>query len=126
MDVDAITMDLNALTMEERNDLYKKGLCFKCKKPGIARECPNHGPRNYGNFNNRNFNRAPSSLQRNDNRAFVPRNNNQRNVHDTIKKPGPREINKMIQALTIEERNEMFDLAEKDDVEKGQSERDFI
>ena len=57
---------------------------------------------------------------------FVPRNNNQRNVHDTIKKPGPREINKMIQALTIEERNEMFDLAEKDDVEKGPAEQDFI
>ena len=42
-----------------------------------------------------------------------------------IKKPGPREINKMIQALTTEERNEMFDLAEKDDVEKGQAEWDF-
>jgi hypothetical protein len=67
MDVDTITIDLNALTMEERNDLYKKGLCFKCKKPGIAQECPNHGPRNYGNFNNRNFNRAPSPAQRNDN-----------------------------------------------------------
>ena len=126
MDVDAITMDLNALTFEERNDLLKKGLCFRCKKPGIARECPNHGPQNYKNFDNRNFyNRAPSPTQRNDNRAFVPRNNNQRSVHDTIKKPGPREINKMIQALTTEERNEMFDLAEKDDVEKGQSERDF-
>ena len=72
MDVDTITMDLNALTMEERNDLYKKGLCFKCKKPGIARECPNHGPRNYGNFNNRNFNRAPSPAQQNNNQAFVP------------------------------------------------------
>ena len=123
MDVDAITMDLNALTFEERNDLYKKGLCFKCKKPGIARECPNHGPQNYGNFNNRNFNHAPA--QRNDNRAFVPCNNNQRNIHDMIKKPGPQEINKMIQALTTEERNEMFDLAEKDDVEKGPSEWDF-
>ena len=126
MDVDTITMDLNALTMEEQNDLYKKGLCFKCKKPGIARECPNHGPRNYRNFDNQNFyNRAPSPAQRNDNQAFVPHNNNQRNVHDTIKKPGPQEINKMIQALTTEERNEMFDLAEKDDVEKGQSEWDF-
>ena len=32
----------------------------------------------------------------------------------------------MIQALTIEERNEMFDLAEKDDAEKGPAEWDFI
>ena len=68
MDVDAITMDLNALTIEERNDLYRKGLCFKCKKPGIARECPNHGPQNYKNFDNRNFyNRAPTPAQQNDN-----------------------------------------------------------
>ena len=66
MDVDAITTDINALTFEERNDLFKKGLCFKCKKPGIAQECPNHGPQNYKNFDNRNFyNRAPA--QRNNN-----------------------------------------------------------
>ena len=124
MDVDAITTDINMMTFEEQNDLFKKGLCFKCKKPGIAHKCPNHGPQNYGNFNNRNFNHAPA--QRNDNRAFVPRNNNQlQNVHDTIKKPGPREINKMIQALTIEEREEMFDIAERDEGEKGPKERDF-
>ena len=42
-----------------------------------------------------------------------------------IKKPGPQEINKMMQALTTEERNEMFDLAERDDEEKGPKERDF-
>ena len=42
-----------------------------------------------------------------------------------IKKPGPREINKMIQALTTEERDEMFDLAERSDKEKGPKEQDF-
>ena len=42
-----------------------------------------------------------------------------------IKKPGPREINKMIQALTIEEREEMFNIAERSDEEKGPKERDF-
>ena len=60
MDIDAITTTVNAMTFEEQNDLFKKGLCFKCKKPGIARDCSNHGPQNYGNFNNRNFNRAPA------------------------------------------------------------------
>ena len=42
-----------------------------------------------------------------------------------LKKPGPREINKMIQALTTKERNEMFNLAERDDEEKGPKEQDF-
>ena len=87
MDVDAITTNINTMTFEERNDFFKKGLCFKCKKPGLARNCPNHGPQNYGNFNNWNFNCAPA--QWNDNWAFVPCNNNPIwNVHDTIKKPG--------------------------------------
>ena len=47
-------------------------------------------------------------------------------MHDTIKKPGPREINKMIRALTVEERDEMFAMAEADDEEKGPKEKDFI
>ena len=125
MDVNTLTIKANAMTFKERNDLMKKGLCFKCKRFGLARDCPNHGPQNYGNSNNQNFNnRAPA--QQNDNRAFVPRNNNPfRNVHDTIKKPGPWEINKMIQALTVEEWNEMFDLAERDEEEKGPKEQDF-
>ena len=39
MDVDAITTDINALTFEEQNDLFKKGLCFTaiCEKVGTAK-----------------------------------------------------------------------------------------
>ena len=66
MDIDVITTAVNVMTFEEQNDLFKKGLCFKCKKPGFAHNCPNHGPQNYRNFNNQNFNnRAPA--QQNDN-----------------------------------------------------------
>ena len=42
-----------------------------------------------------------------------------------IKKPGPQEINKMIHALTIEERDEMFAIAEADEEEKESFEKDF-
>ena len=41
------------------------------------------------------------------------------------KKPGPQEINKMIRALTIKERNEMFAIAEADEEEKELFEKDF-
>ena len=44
---------------------------------------------------------------------------------NTIKKPGPQEINKMIHTLTIEERDEMFAIAEADEEEKGLNEKDF-
>jgi Zinc knuckle len=39
MDVDNVAM--NALTMEEKADCLKKGLCFFCKKSGhMSRNCP--------------------------------------------------------------------------------------
>ena len=41
------------------------------------------------------------------------------------KKPGPQEINKMIHALTIKERDEMFAIAEADEEEIGPFEKDF-
>ena len=41
------------------------------------------------------------------------------------KKPGPQESNKMICALTIEERDKMFEIAEADEGEKGLFEKDF-
>ena len=38
---DPNAMDVDALTIEERNNLMKIGACFKCRKPGhLARECP--------------------------------------------------------------------------------------
>jgi hypothetical protein len=34
-------MDVNMLTIEERNTLMKQGVCFKCRKRGhIAKDCP--------------------------------------------------------------------------------------
>jgi len=35
------TMDVDAMTIEERSQLMKKGACFGCKEPGhIAKDCP--------------------------------------------------------------------------------------
>ena len=128
MDVDVITMALNAMSYEERGEYLKKGLCFNCGQPGhVSRDCPKP-KKNTGYSNNR------TSNQRNDNRTFALQSNNQtftlrnnnpfRNTN-TIKKPGPQEINKMIRALTIEERDEMFTIAEADEEEKGPNEKDF-
>ena len=41
MDVDVITKVYKKMTDEERTELMKKGLCFKCKKQGhLSRDCP--------------------------------------------------------------------------------------
>ena len=127
MDINVITTTLNMMSYEEQGKYLKKGLCFNCKQPGhVSCDCPK--PKNNGYSNNRTFN------QRNDNRTFAPQSNNQmftpRNNNpfqntNTIKKPGPQEINKMIRALTIEERDEMFAIAEADKGEKGPFEKDF-
>ena len=56
---------------------------------------------------------------------FTPRNNNPFQNMNTTKKPGPQEINKMICVLTIKERDEMFEIAEADEEEKGPFEKNF-
>ena len=41
MDVDVITRVYKKMTDEERTELMKKGLCFKCRKQGhLSRDCP--------------------------------------------------------------------------------------
>ena len=33
-------MDVDAMSMEEQNNLMRKGACFKCKQPGhLSRDC---------------------------------------------------------------------------------------
>jgi len=45
---DPNTMDVDRMTVEERNDLMKKGACFFCKEPGhMATDCPKK-KKNYG------------------------------------------------------------------------------
>jgi hypothetical protein len=39
---DPNAMDVDAMTMEERDEMMKAGLCFRCKKPGhVSQNCPN-------------------------------------------------------------------------------------
>ena len=41
MDIDVITCTYNTMTNEEQTELLKKGLCFRCKKPGhLSCDCP--------------------------------------------------------------------------------------
>ena len=41
MDIDVVTRTYNTMTNEERTKLMRKGLCFRCKKPGhLSCDCP--------------------------------------------------------------------------------------
>ena len=39
---DPMAMDVDKLTIEERAECMRTGRCFRCRKPGLARDCPNH------------------------------------------------------------------------------------
>ena len=128
MDVDVITTALNAMSYKEQGKYLKKGLCFNCGQPRhVSHDCPK--PKKNARYsNNRNFNQQNNNCTftpRTNNQMFTPKNNNPFRNTTTIKKPGPQEINKMIRTLTIEERDEMFAIAEADEEEKGPNEKDF-
>ena len=57
--------------------------------------------------------------------AFTQANNAFNRKPDAPKKMGPQELNKHIHALSQEEWEIMFDLAEVEDNNKGPSEKDF-
>ena len=41
---DPNAMDIDAMTIEQRNEMMRKGLCFICEKPGhLGRNCPTKG-----------------------------------------------------------------------------------
>ena len=39
---DPMAMEVDKLTIEERAECMRTGKCFRCRKPGLARDCPNH------------------------------------------------------------------------------------
>ena len=118
MDINVIMMALNAMSYDKWDKFLHEGLCFYCKQPGhISCECPKKQPTNVGNFG------AGHSC--NNQGAFVQSNNAFNRKPDAPKKLGPQKLHKYIQALTNEEHELMFDMAESDDNDKGPIEKDF-
>ena len=79
-------MDVDAMSMEERNELMKKGACFRCKKTGhLSKDCPT-------------------------------KNKTTRTTQEVQKKMTPKEMYKHIQStqLNDEEKTEFFREAEEE------------
>ena len=125
MDINVITMALNAMSYEEQGNYLHNGLCFYCKQPRhVCRECPKKQPMNVGNFGAGHLHNTRLFAQGNQG-AFARVNNDFNRKPDAPRKMGPQELNKHIHALSQEEREIMFDLAEVEDDDKGPSEKDF-
>ena len=73
---DPNAIDVDAMSIEERNELMKKGACFRCKKMGhLSKDCPT-------------------------------RNKTTGNTQEVQKKMTPKEMYKHIQSLTAQLNNE--------------------
>ena len=86
-------MDIDALTIERRDEMMRKGQCFGCGEPGhLNRDCPKK--------------KKPSTSQSTP--SYSP----------PAKKMGPKELFTHIRTLTAEmteeERNDFFGEAEKE------------
>ena len=91
---DPNAMDVDAMSIEERNELMKKGACFRCKKPGhLSKDCPTK-------------NKTTGTPQ------------------EAQKKMTPREMYKYIQSLTAqlnnEEKAEFFKKAKEEGFKEGE------
>jgi len=96
---DPNTMDVDAMTIEEQNDLMKKGACFFCKQPGhIATNCPKKKKKNLGYY---------KTYEQKD---------------DPPKKPKEKNFKAYIRALTEEEKTqfaeELIEDTDDDDMKK--------
>ena len=96
MDVDVITKVYKTMTDEERTELMRKGLCFRCKKGGhLSRNCPERKGK-----------------------ATTPQSMTPAPTPTTPKKMTAKELTAHIRSLTAllneEEKTEFYDEAEKE------------
>ena len=96
MDVDVITKVYKRMTDEERTELMRKGLCFRCKKEGhLSRDCPERKGK-----------------------ATIPQSTTPAPAPTTPKKMMAKELTAHIHSLTAllneEEKTEFYDEAEKE------------
>ena len=121
MDINTITMALNAMSYEKWGIT---GSASTASNLDMFHECPKKWPTNVRNFgaghphNNGLFAWGNQG-------AFTQTNNVFNRKPDAPRKIGPQELNKHICALSQEEREIMFDLAEVEDNDKGPSKKDF-
>ena len=98
---DPNAMDVESMTVERRTEMMKKGLCFKCEKPGhIGRDCPDDQPAENSK------NKPPSYVS------------TWRSAAKTPKKMNGKELLAHVRALTAqmdeEEKEKFYDKAEKE------------
>ena len=100
MDVDAL--EVNAMTESTRAEYMKKGLCFKCGKPG-------HLSREHNEFVANTPHQTPKATGGN----------------FTKKPPTAAEIARYIRAMNQEEQDTLFTEVEKDEGKMGAKAQDF-